>query len=106
MTDHLERFRRDYAAAFLRYLSQRNEASLWTAYELGRRGLAHRISLLDIVQVHHAVLLDVAGDTEELHALADTAAAFLVEALASFEMAQRGFMEGRRRRDAPPATDT
>jgi hypothetical protein len=103
-----ERFRRDYAPAFLRHLSARDEASLRVAYELGRRALADELSVLDLAQVHHAALLRVlrtVRDPEELEALGGAASEFFVELLATFEMAQRGFAElrqvsGRQREDA------
>jgi hypothetical protein len=96
MTDALARLRRNYAPAFLVYLSRRNEKALRGAYELGRDAMSNRISLLDLVQVHHAVLLDTLGTArtaQELQDIGHAAAAFLVEALASFEMTQRGFIE-------------
>jgi len=51
---------------------------------------------LDLVRTHHSVLGEVlqtenGGDTQR--DLLDAAAAFLVEALAPFEIARRGFME-------------
>jgi hypothetical protein len=106
MSDTLPRLRQDYAVALLRYLSQRDEAGLSSAYEVGREGLTGGVSLLDVVRIHHEVLLEVlraARSAEETRELADAAATFQVEALASFDLARRGFMEdhvsrGRRRR--------
>ena len=40
MTGDLARLRQSYRVGFLRYLSRRDELTLHTAYELGRRGLA------------------------------------------------------------------
>ncbi len=106
-TDRLSRLRQDYAATFLRYLSRRDEAALWSAYELGRSRLSAGVSLLDIVQVHHAVLVDglcSAQSAAEVEELANDAATFLGEVLASFEMTQRGFMEAatKAKHRAPP----
>jgi hypothetical protein len=107
MTDAVSRLRLDYAPSFLAYLSRRDEAGLRTAYELGRGAMADGVSLLELVNVHHAALLDVlttAQNPSEMHDLGDAAASFLVEALASFEMTQRrpspgpGGPAGRRRR--------
>ena len=56
--DAVARLRQSYSVGFLRYLSRRDELTLHTAYELGRRGLATGVSLLDLVQIHHAVLVD------------------------------------------------
>jgi ribosomal protein L34E len=48
---------------FLRYLGRRDELALWSAYELGREGLPGGVSLFDVVQIHHRVLVDVLNDT-------------------------------------------
>ena len=75
---------------------QTRAAFIAPTYELGRNALARDISLLDLVRTHHSVLGEVlqtenGGDTQR--DLLDAAAAFLVEALAPFEIARRGFME-------------
>jgi Phosphoserine phosphatase RsbU, N-terminal domain len=96
MTDAISRLHQDYAPAFLVYLARRDETGLRGAYELGRAAMSNGISLLDLVHVHHVVLLNVlstARDAEELRDIGRAAAAFLVEALATFEMTQRGFAE-------------
>ncbi len=99
MTDQLRRLRQNYQAGLLRYLSRRDEPALSSAYELGRDGLSDGVSLLDVVQIHHHVLVEVLRDTQvgDLPAVADAATAFLVEVLASFEMTRLGFMESRAR---------
>ena len=105
MADPLERFRLDYAPLMLRYLSQRDEAGLGLAYELGRNALAHHVSLLDVVRVHHELFLDVLGtvrDTEEAHSLAAAASALLMDLIAAFEMSQRAAMESRAGGDPEP----
>jgi hypothetical protein len=91
-----ERFRRDYAPAFLQYLSERGERGRRAAYELGRRAIAERLSVLELARVHHGVLLDVLRthrSPQELEHIAQAASEFLLEALAVFEMTQRGFTE-------------
>lgn len=99
MTDQLSRLRQNYRAGLLRYLSRRDETALASAYELGREGLSDGVSLLDVVQIHHYVLVEVLRDTgvDDLQDVADAATSFLVEVLASFEMTRRGFMESRAR---------
>jgi hypothetical protein len=95
--DRIERLRRDYTPAFLAHLARRDEAGLRAAYELGRGALADGVSLLDVVQVHHRVFLDVVTDVrsvEDLPGLLEPAAAFLVEALAPFEMTRRDLPPG------------
>jgi hypothetical protein len=92
--DAYERFRRDYAPAFLQYLSQRGEPGRRAAYELGRRAIAEQLSVLDLAGIHHAILLEVLRThrtSGELEHIAQAASEFLVEALAVFEMTQRGF---------------
>jgi len=91
-----ERFRRDYAPAFLQYLSERGEPGLKAAYELGRRAVGERLSVLDLAGIHHSLLLEVLKThrtSHELERIARAASEFLVEALAVFEMTQRGFVE-------------
>ena len=94
--DAYERFRRDYAPAFLQYLSERGEPGRKAAYELGRRAVSEQLSVLDLARIHHGVLLDVLmthRSPQELEQIAQAASEFLVEALAVFEMTQRGFSE-------------
>jgi MarR-like DNA-binding transcriptional regulator SgrR of sgrS sRNA len=94
--DAEERFRRDYAPAFLQYLSEGGERGRRAAYELGRRAISKRLSILDLTRIHHGVLLEVLRThrtPRELEHIAQAASEFLVEALAVFEMTQRGFAE-------------
>jgi hypothetical protein len=94
--DAYERFRRDYAPAFLQYLSERGEPGRRAAYELGRRAISERLSVLDLARIHHDMLLEVLKthqSPQELEHIAQAASEFLMEALAVFEMTQRGFTE-------------
>ena len=94
--DANERFRRDYAPAFLQYLSEGGKPGRGAAYELGRRAISERLSILDLARIQHIVLLDVLKahrTPKELERIAEAASEFLVEALAVFEMTQRGFTE-------------
>ena len=91
--DPLLRLRRNYAAAFARHLIHRDEAALSAAYELGRHSLETGVSLLDVVQIHHKVVIEALTGPEGPQELADAAATFLVEVLASFEMARRAFQD-------------
>ena len=90
----LERLRRKYRAAFLRYLPKRDEAALDAGYQIGRSAVVDGLSILDLVQVHHDVLREVlrTGSPEELDGLTATAADFLVEVLATYEMTRRGYL--------------
>jgi ANTAR domain/Phosphoserine phosphatase RsbU, N-terminal domain len=94
--DVYERIRRDYAPIFLQYLSERGERGRRAAYELGRRAIGEQLSVLDLARIHHGMLLEVLKthrSSQELEHIAQAASEFLVEALAVFEMTQRGFTE-------------
>jgi Phosphoserine phosphatase RsbU, N-terminal domain len=87
-----ERLRLDYRAAFLRYVSRRDEAPLHTGYEIGRSALSDGLSILELTQIHHVVLLEALKTVEASHLddVGSAASEFLVEVLASYDMAQRG----------------
>jgi hypothetical protein len=97
--DPVSALRLDYASAFAGYLSRRDEMGLRAAYELGRRAMSDPVGLLRLVHVHHEVLVDVlrgAHGADDVQDIGDAAAAFLAEALASFQMIQRGYLEKAR----------
>jgi hypothetical protein len=102
----MARLRLDYRSAFVGYLSRRGETQLNSAYEIGRAAILAGVGLLDLIQIHNAVTLDLlhaSPEGEDRLDLADAAAAFLVEVMAAFEMTQRGFLEGAR---GQPGEDT
>lgn len=90
----LANLRLDYRAAFLRYLPRREEAALHVGYQLGRSAVTDGFSILDLAQVHHDVFLEVLHDTqgEDLTQVATAASEFFLEVLATYDMAQRGFL--------------
>ena len=94
--NQLESLKRDYRAAFLRYLPRRDEAALHLGYLIGRSAVAQGISILDLAQVHHEVFLEVLRDTpgEDLNRIATAASEFFIEVLATAEMTRRGFLAG------------
>jgi hypothetical protein len=97
VTDPAADLRRDYRPPFLSYLTHLDERGLSAAYELGRQTMLRRLGLLELVRVHNEVYLEVMSDARtpaEAQSLARAASAFLLEALAPFEMTQRGFMAG------------
>ena len=59
----LDHLRRDYRAAFLRYLPRRDETALHVGYQIGRSAVVDGLSILDLAQVHHEVFLEVLRDT-------------------------------------------
>jgi hypothetical protein len=91
---------RDYRVGFLRHLTRHEESALHAGYELGRGALEARFSLLEVVRVHHDVLIEVLRDSpaEEGPDLAAAASDFLLEVLASYDMTQPELGPGR---DAP-----
>ncbi|HST65576.1 MAG TPA: phosphatase RsbU N-terminal domain-containing protein [Mycobacteriales bacterium] len=106
MSDPLDRLRLDYRSALVGFLSVRGETQLASAYELGRAAMLGHVGLLELVQLHNSVTLDLvraaAGAAERLE-IAEAAAAFLVEVLASSDMARRGFLESARGSGDDPA---
>jgi hypothetical protein len=105
VTDALSRLRLDYRSAFLGYLSQRAETQLRSAYEIGRGAILAGVSMLELVQTHNDITLDLlraSADGQDLLDLAEAAAAFLLEVLAAFDMAQRAFLD-RSRASGHPA---
>jgi len=95
-SDAVARFGRDYAPALLQYLTQGGEPGRTSAYELGRRAIAEQLSILDLARIHHSVLLEVLKTHQSPHDLdhiTHTAADFLVEALAVFDMTHRAVTE-------------
>jgi Phosphoserine phosphatase RsbU, N-terminal domain len=93
----LEDLTRDYRVAFLQYLPRHAEAALHRGYELGRTAVAEGLSILELARIHHEVLLEALHETpaEELTDVATAASEFFLEVLATFDMAQRGFLDGR-----------
>lgn len=93
MTD-LDALARNYRAAFLRYLPRREESALTIGYELGRTAVCDGTSLLELARVHHDVFLEVLQDTPQgdLTRVATAASEFLLEVLATYDMAHRGFL--------------
>ena len=91
-----DRLTRNYTPAFLTFLNHPDEQALHRAYELGRAALADHITLLDLIRTHHSVfgqVLRATTDPDDLPAIVNAAADFLVEALAPFEIARRAFLE-------------
>ena len=87
-----------YRDTFRRHVDDPGEGGLQEAYELGRRALRDGSSMLQLVDVHLAAHRDIIGTAAaERRAAADS---FLLEALAAFEITQRGYVEAQREVDA------
>ena len=83
-----EALRRDYRVAFLRYVSSRDEVPLTIAYELGRRAVADRLSILELSKIHHDTFRLVVQDASpaELDGVVEAASEFFLEVLATYHM--------------------
>jgi len=92
------KLRTSYAAALRSHLDDPSEATLRSAYELGRDAVASELSVLDLAALHHDALRAAlsedhrAGSAERI---IRAAADFYLESLAASEMVQRGFREAR-----------
>jgi PAS domain S-box-containing protein len=85
-------FYQRYAEALDAYLDTGDEGSLAIGHELGRRALSERMSVLEIIENHHRLI-------QNRKVPADSAAAlqFLLQTLATVDVATRGFIEGTKR---------
>jgi hypothetical protein len=94
-TASVRRIARDYRVVLLAYLTQPDEEHLHAGYDLGRAALADGITLLDLTRTHHLVVAPILTATAhaDLPATLDAAAAFLIEALAPYDIARSGFLE-------------
>ena len=94
--ENLEAFRQNYLAAFLRYLARRDETALRYGYELGRSAVADRLGLLEVAGVHHDVFLHILSTAAagELTDVGMAASEFFLEVLATYDMAQKVFLDG------------
>jgi len=81
----------DYAACLRRYLARPGERNLNAAYELGRRALDEGAGIIDTIAAHNDAIRRM--KPEDPPAIAAGATSFLLEYLAPFEMAFRGFRE-------------
>lgn len=96
MKKALRDLRAGYMSAIKGYIGGRGEAALEQAYELGRDAVDARLGVLDIAAAHEAALdVLLAGATTlcDSARVTKTAEVFLAEALAPYEMTQRGFQE-------------
>jgi len=89
-------FQAEYAAALREYSMGGGEAVLRRAYELGRRAITERKSLLELVALHHKTFKELFQDSADWSSqasLVQMSSDFLAECVSPFEMAQRGFQD-------------
>ncbi|HKV60732.1 MAG TPA: ATP-binding protein [Candidatus Acidoferrum sp.] len=89
-------FEEEYQSSLHEYAAVGGELALGRAYELGRRALAERKSLIEMASLHHqaviALVRDANGPVRQAELLR-ASAEFLGECLSPYEMAQRGFRD-------------
>jgi len=89
-------FEAEYAAALREYAMGGGETVLGRAYEIGRRAIAERKSLLELVSIHHQILRELfqsSPDRQSQTHLVNASSDFLSECVSPYEMAQRGFQD-------------
>ena len=89
-------FEQEYRSAFSEYAQHGGEAVLARAYELGRRAISEKKSLMEIASLHHQALHGMLADAPGAarhQKLLTAAAEFLAESLSSYEMAHRGVQD-------------
>jgi light-regulated signal transduction histidine kinase (bacteriophytochrome) len=81
----------EYATCLRCYLAQPDERTRSDAYELGRRALKQGAGIMDIIVAHDNAIARVADEDRPGIGVGETG--FLLECLAPFEMAFRGFQD-------------
>lgn len=85
-----------YGIGFLEHLRNPSEATLGSAYELGRSAIAEGKSLLEFASLHHRALEKIFRSTTDArmqNEILNSGASFLAESLSPFEMTHRGFQD-------------
>jgi signal transduction histidine kinase len=88
-----------YASSLHEYAKDGSEAALGQAYELGRRALTERKSLVELASIHHQALQGLIReelDEKRQTILVRVSSDFLAECLSPYEMAHRGFQDAVR----------
>lgn len=87
-------FASTYRMTLARFITSGEERQLEEAYALGRAAFANGATILELVAIHREAVFEFADEAGSPAAL-DATFAFLAEALATFEMAQRGYWEAQ-----------
>ena len=96
MRETMEKLEDQYTAALRDSIAGMGESSLQQAYELGRRGLAEGLGVLDMAAMYHKALaagLPQHSTPEETVLMLQAGASFFAESLSPYEMTHRGFRE-------------
>ena len=89
-------FGEEYRSAFGEYTRRGGEAALSRAYDLGRRAISEKKSLMEIASLHHHALHGMLSNEQRAvrrQELSEAAAEFLAETLSPYEMAHRGVQD-------------
>ena len=87
-------FYAQYADALTEFVRSGAEASLAVGHDLGRRALSERMSMLDIIENHARLVVEIKQD---MSIDPDAPLQFLLQTLAALDVATRGFLDGTRR---------
>lgn len=96
MSTMRQNFYDEYASALRRYLVQPEEAILQKGYVLGRKALAEKISLVEMVSLHQEAVANSLArrlTAAKRRSLTQAADEFFRECVGPFEMTLRGFQE-------------
>ena len=96
MREAMEKLEDLYTSALRDSMAGMGESSLQQAYELGRRGLAEGLGVLDMAAMYHKALaasLPRHLTPNETALMLQAGASFFAESLSPFEMTHRGFRE-------------
>jgi len=91
-----ESFEEQYRSSLREYSAGGGELALGRAYELGRRALTEKKSLVEMASLHHQAVLDlVRTGKNEKHReeFLRTSSEFFAECVSPYEMAHRGFQD-------------
>ena len=89
-------FTRAYEKTFREHAESGGERTLQAAYELGRGAVDDGLSLLELAEIHHAVLrTEIERGVIPAAELVRAAGDFHVECISAYEMLRRGFEEER-----------
>jgi Phosphoserine phosphatase RsbU, N-terminal domain len=84
-----------YGPALQGFLQQPDERRRNVAYELGRDAVTAELSVLDLAVAHHDALGVALASADDAPPVVTAAGDFFLEALAAYEMVQRGYREAQ-----------
>ena len=84
-----------YGPALDAFLQQPDERRRSVAYELGRDAVTAELSVLDLAVAHHDALEVALASADDASSVVAAAGNFFLEALAAYEMVQRGYREAQ-----------